>query len=812
MKKLGCPESFTEPVELYYLALQRGMTNVTITDHNVIDGCLAISHLPNTFISGEYSTYFPENKCKIHVLIYDINEKQHNEVNDVRQNIFDLVDYLNKNNIKYACAHPFFPNNDKLTFTEIEKLILLFKNWEWNGDLIPQMNQAMKNVIASLDKQKIEKLANKHNIFPSFSEPWKKNLLSGSDDHSSLNLARTYSEVRNAKNLEEFWNGIQEDQIKIFYHPSSPKKLARDVYGIAYQFYKSKFNLERKVSKDLLLCFMDRSLQSRISSNEPKISKFYQIAKRIKSRSKSNGNLTLFKLARDEAEKHIQKDRQLITIVKEGNKYNNDLNKTWFDFVNRISNNLFVHFETQILDRLLKADLFDIFHLAGSAGALYALLAPYFVGFSIYTGQRVWSTKILNYFSGSDQSWEYNNRNIRLAHFTDTFYDVNGVARTLQQKLASAIELNKDYNIITCSPKQGQFKKGVHNFEPISSFIMPEYPEQQLHFPPFLQILSHCYEEEFNHIHIATPGPVGLVGLAISRILKLPVSGTYHTAFPQYAKIFTDNSYVEDLLWKCMIWFYNQLDAVYSPSQATADELIEKGISRDKIRVYPRGVDIERFNPENQDENFFQNRFGILKDTFLISYVGRISKEKNLHLLTQAYKELLANGNKAVLVVTGDGPYRKEMENELKDTPALFTGYMEGKDLDTLYASVDCLVLPSTTDTFGNVVLEAQASGIPVIVTDQGGPSENVIDGETGFIVEANSSKDILRVILEMVENPYRCREMGAAARKYMETRSFRKAFNNLWDMYVNEECGREKQYHFNLPDLEAAAKVAVAV
>jgi predicted metal-dependent phosphoesterase TrpH len=127
MQKLGCPESFTEPHMLYDLAIRRGMTGVTITDHNVIDGALEIADLPNTIVGCEYTTYFPQDGCKVHILVYGQNEAQHEDLSKVRENIFDLVAYCNEKRLKQICAHPIYMVNDRLTLSHIEQLVLLYK-------------------------------------------------------------------------------------------------------------------------------------------------------------------------------------------------------------------------------------------------------------------------------------------------------------------------------------------------------------------------------------------------------------------------------------------------------------------------------------------------------------------------------------------------------------------------------------------------------------------------------------------------------------------------------------------------------------
>jgi glycosyltransferase involved in cell wall biosynthesis len=431
------------------------------------------------------------------------------------------------------------------------------------------------------------------------------------------------------------------------------------------------------------------------------------------------------------------------------------------------------------------ANLFNIFSTIGSAGGLYSLLAPYFLAYAQFSKDRGLTEQIQQRFHLSSGASKKNA--FRLAHFTDTFYEVNGVAQTLQQQVYYASKHGKICKLITChSGDTGCENHHVCNFDPIGTYELPEYPEQKIYYPPFLEMLSFCYNEMINHIHIATPGPVGLAGLAIAKILKLPTSGTYHTAIPQYAQILTGDEGIEDLVWKYVRWFYDQLDVIYAPSQSTKEELSAKGIHSKKIRLYPRGIDLELFNPSRRN-GIFQRHYGLPHGIKLL-YVGRISKEKNLHLLCEMFRNLLSEGFQTQLIVVGDGPYRKEMHYEMKGLPCCFTGYLKGNALASIYASSDLFVFPSTTDTFGNVVLEAQASGLPVIVTDKGGPCENMILNQTGIICHADDTESLLAAVRTLITHPLQRKQMGIAARKYVESRSFENAFLSLWELYQNTQ------------------------
>lgn len=240
-----------------------------------------------------------------------------------------------------------------------------------------------------------------------------------------------------------------------------------------------------------------------------------------------------------------------------------------------------------------------------------------------------------------------------------------------------------------------------------------------------------------------------------------------------------------ELVWKYMVWFYNQTDVVYVPSRATGEELSEKGIPQEKIKFYPRGIDIERFHPTKAN-GFFHGRLRVIRKEVKLLYVGRVSREKNLPELVEVFKDLAALRTAVRLVVVGEGPYLEEMKRALDGLPVTFTGFLAGEDLSQAYASSDIFLFPSTTDTFGNVVLEAQASGLPVIVTDRGGPQENLIPGRTGYVIRAGDREAFLHAALQLVDNRRLLEGMKRNARKYMENRSFEAAYLRLWESYGN--------------------------
>jgi glycosyltransferase involved in cell wall biosynthesis len=534
------------------------------------------------------------------------------------------------------------------------------------------------------------------------------------------------------------------------------------------------------VSKDLLLRFADRALVPFAGEERGLMGRLrHLIAQRRCCQLLKSTPTNMKDIIQKEAAEIITEDPAIHEMVEAaaGQAWKNE--RIWFQFVDQISEKILGPFADSALKNLSGANLFDVFQTVGSAASLYAMLSPCFVGYTFFSKDRRFCEQYRKRFDSNDSATQ--KPKLKVAHFTDTFYDVNGVAKTLQMEAQTALKNGKQLTMITCGCETDM--PGVVNFAPIGAFDLPEYPGMKLYYPPLLKMLDYCYEQGFTHIRSATPGPLGLAALAISRILKLPLYGTYHTALPQYADLLTDDAGVADLMWKYTVWYYNQMDVVYVPSEATGEELCHKGVQKEKIRFYARGIDVNRFHPSKRN-GFFKSRYGFTGEEIKLLYVGRVSKEKNMPLLSEIYRSLAAVRPNVRLVVVGEGPYLEEMKESIKDLPVAFTGFLAGEDLAQAYASSDIFIFPSTTDTFGNVVLEAQASGLPVIVTDEGGPRENLVPGKTGFIVPSKQKEVLLDALLSLVDDPALREKMRFHAREYMENRSFEAAFLQLWDSY----------------------------
>jgi hypothetical protein len=243
LRKFNCPESFTSPEFIYKTAKKAGMDYVTKTDHNTISGALKIAHLPGVFISVEVTAYFPEDGCKIHVVVLDISEAVYQDIMQLRKNIYELSTYLNLNKIVHFIAHPLYAQHEILNADHIEKMILLFQVFEVkNGSRAPRFNRFMERVVDGLTPEIINRLADRHNLEPVGEHPWRKAKVGGSDDHSGFFIARAHTVAPEAATIPDFHDSVSAGRSLAAGEDGDPLTLAHSLYGIGHSFYRSRFS------------------------------------------------------------------------------------------------------------------------------------------------------------------------------------------------------------------------------------------------------------------------------------------------------------------------------------------------------------------------------------------------------------------------------------------------------------------------------------------------------------------------------------------------------------------------------------------
>ncbi len=756
MRKFNCPESYTAPLQLYQSALARGMDFVTITDHNAISGALEIAHLPQTFISSEITAHFPENGCKVHVVVLDITESQFHEIMGLRKNVHELTAYLKQQRIAHFLAHPLYAQNDKLTIEIIERSLLLFSTFEVrNGCRARRFNQVTETLVGSLTPAIMERLADKHGIAPGSPTPWLKGIVGGSDDHGGLFIARAHTCAQAGATLPEFLTAIQNGRSWADGQHGGPLTMAHSLYGVAHSFYRERFGERRRTATPFVSALLDRffNLGPAKGSFVEKIRLFVlkNLPESGSTREKS------FEQLLDSEARQLLNDAPFLAELKEA-----DLNRKIFMVTSRLVNRILYQYTTRFLSLTMQAGFFEYLNTVGTIGLVHLLVSPYYLAFfHQHKGKELIAAIRARFPEAPLQPVEE-----KIALFTDTLDEINGVAITIRRLIGTARERGVKLTVITCSDHDSSQREGVKQFKPVGDFVLPEYPELKLSFPPILDLLQYIEQEGITSIHVSTPGTVGLLGLLIGRLMDIPVAGTYHTDIPQYVRTLTNDEFLEQAAWSYMTWFYNQMEEVLVPSAGTREQLLSHGLAPEKLQPLPRWVDTEQFSPVKRVEQYWQQR-GLAGELTLL-YVGRVSKEKALDLLVEAFRTLVREGLPVGLAIVGDGPYRAEMEAELAGYPALFTGFLQGEQLQQAYASADLFVFPSATDTFGNVVLEAQAAGLPVIVSDAGGPRELMQAGSTGLVFPADDLTELLAALRRLAQSPLLRVRMAQAARNFV--------------------------------------------
>lgn len=756
MRKFNVPESYTSPKHLYRVARERGMDFVTITDHNAISGALEIGHLPGTFISSEITVHFPENGCKVHVVVLHITESQFSDIMRLRKNIHELVAYLHSENIVHFLAHPLYAQNEKLNLEIIERSLLLFTTFEIkNGCRSPRFNGFTKRLVSSLDATVIERLSNKYNMQPYGGTPWTKGVVGGSDDHGGLFIARAHTTVYDAGTIDEFITGIKNGDSWADGDDGGALTMAHSLYGIAHCFYRERLGQRRRGATPFVSALLDRffNIGADKGSFIEKIRLF--ILKNLPA-SRDHKSKSFEEILDSEA-RLLLNDAQFLKGIS-----NVDSDRKIFAVTSRLANRLIFHYSKRLMTLPQTAGFFDYLNTVGTIGLVHALISPYYLAFH----HQHKGKELIRDLTNALPEMHHKAAPEKIALFTDTLDEINGVAITIKRLISTARSRGVELTVITAGDISEDVIEGVKKFPSVGDFVLPEYPELKLNFPPILDVMDFIEREGFTRIHISTPGTVGLLGLLIARVMDIPVAGTYHTDIPQYVRSLTNDEFLEQAAWSYMIWFYSQMEEVLVPSSGTREQLQARGLPPERMKPLPRWVDTDVYCPEMRNPSFWKSR-GIGLGRTVLLYVGRVSREKGLELLVAAFRELVDSGASIALAIIGDGPYREEMETALAGYPAVFTGYLAGELLQCGYASADLFVFPSATDTFGNVVLEAQASGLPVIVSDEGGPRELMIDGETGVVFRAGSKDSLVAAIRSALSNPDRISCMGHSARNF---------------------------------------------
>jgi glycosyltransferase involved in cell wall biosynthesis len=334
---------------------------------------------------------------------------------------------------------------------------------------------------------------------------------------------------------------------------------------------------------------------------------------------------------------------------------------------------------------------------------------------------------------------------MRIAYVTEAYPpDINGVALTVQRTVNDLRRRGHVVEVIR--PRQCGEPRGKANNEWLSSgCALPMYREVRFGWASPRLLAAHLEAMQAELVHVATPGPLGCLAVTAANRLGIPTSSDFRTHFDVYSRHY-GLGWLEPAIGAYLRWFHNRTGCSFVPTQQARQALQSRGF--DHLCVVGRGVDLARFSPRQRDPALRASWSPAGAPILL--HVGRLAAEKNVELALQAARRApeLVPGTR--LIVVGDGPRRRALERAYPE--AIFLGMQTGNQLAKIYASADAFLFPSLSDTFGNVVLEALASGLPVVAFDTAAPSEYVVDGINGRLVEPGNSDAFVRATCDLVQ------------------------------------------------------------
>jgi glycosyltransferase involved in cell wall biosynthesis len=387
------------------------------------------------------------------------------------------------------------------------------------------------------------------------------------------------------------------------------------------------------------------------------------------------------------------------------------------------------------------------------------------------------------------EQFPVNSRRLRVALVTETYPpEINGVAMTLGQ-IVNALQA-RDHQVQLIRPRQGDepHPEDEANLEQVlrPGIPIPNYSGLNIGLPA-KRLLSKLWTlRRPDVVHIATEGPLGWSALAAANKLRIPVLAGFHTNFHSYSRHY-GFSWLKKPIYAYLRKFHNQARLTMVPTKKLRDDLTMAGYRN--VEVLARGVDSRLFDPLRRDPAL-KKSWGLGEDGLAVVYVGRIAPEKNLDLLVRAYQAMARIRPNTRLVLVGDGP---ELEPfKARHPEFVFCGPRTGEDLARHYASADAFLFPSTTETFGNVLLEAMASGLPSVSYDYAAAGEFVRHGENGLKVPIDDEAQFIAQAEWLAAHPEARPGMAAQARETVQTISWDEIFRRLEGFYLQVVKERE--------------------
>ncbi len=766
-RALGLPECATPPEEVYELAKARGMDFVTITDHDTIDGVLQIAERPDVFVSEELTARFRGEAQAVHVLCYGITADDHEWLQAHSDDVELCAGYLREREIACALAHPYYTVAAPLGRRHLRRLAELFEAWEVrNGARAPELNRPAAVYVATRDGVG----------------------LGGSDDHAGTDIGRTFTQAPAASDPARFLAHVRAGRVSAHGAQGSAAKWAHAAIAIALRSvtlgerpHERSYGAEGELAHERSCGPEDeRAVSSAGSGVDP--ARVLTMVNRLLREGDARHGATGTDLDPEDARCLLRAWRAALDLEQLDERGLLDLMQQ-----QSFSHGALYRRACRMHERRLRAAVADVVSFSGAGsgagagpaegaraarGIFEACIAvlPYAPATAFLANEqaKVAAIPASAAHAGSAGREREESESARVAIVADGIGSTHGVTRTIEQIRQREVP-GFDLEVVGTDPDVDRRLSAVAEVE------VPFYPGLRIGVPSLPAAVQTLADGHFDAIHVCTPGPAGIAGVLIARALGVPLIGSYHTELTAYAALRGGRRELAQTVELAMGAFYGACDIVLSPSPAADEALRAIGVGADRVMRWDRGVDGGRFKPRERSPQPPDGALNVL-------YAGRITREKGIDLLAQAFLRAHAREPRLHLLLAGGGPERERLA-ELLGAHGTFLGWLEGEQLAEAYALADVFLFPSSTDTFGQVVLEAQASAVPVLAVARGGPLSLIEQRVSGLLCEPEPDA-IAEALLELASSPLLRERLATAALAAVRERTWERALERLADGY----------------------------
>jgi glycosyltransferase involved in cell wall biosynthesis len=741
------------------------MSLVTLTDHDTIEGGLQLLGFPDFFLSEEVTAKFPENGCVMHVLTWNITPAQHERIQDCRNDIYRLCEYLNREQIAHGLAHPLLSPSWQLDAGLLEKALLLFPTLEAvNGLTDRRIEPDLGVILDRLSPEAIAALSRKHGITPYGATPHRKALTAGSDDHVHRRCGTVFTEVDEAGLAPvAFLERCLGGEGRLVGQQGHLDAMTMCVKHTTYHHLKQR-QTERADFRNPFVEMMDL-----MAGRDP--------GPECGGGGRGFVDSLLHGLERASVE--VGKPFDILEVPERPSEEDD---ARVIAGISRVVDKVIERALGDVLSGAQDFDLYRIFAALRDVAGGLVTAAPVFFAADHFGKQdqqvrRIWSTWT---------AYPLPPRPERLGVFTDSLDNVDGVSTWCMRFVDQAKNAGREVLIPYCGELAENIRAaGVpaafHRLPALTGFTLPLYSRMRMHIPSLIDALGWVWRERISHVELATPGPMGLVGLLVAKVLRLPITASYHTEVPSLIQPLGGNALMERTARRYLSWFYSHVDRVFAFSSGSKRSLVDMGVSPEKISLMPVAVNPDEFSPSHRSMGIFDLLKLDVADRPVVLSVGRISEEKNLPLIVSAIERLQGRRPPPVLVIVGDGPERSTLERRYRDQPYVkFAGLQCGDVLRKLYASAKAFVFASRIDTLGLVNMEAMSSGVPVLVPEDACIAEFVVSGRSAECYEF-SAGGLSTALGRVLDDPSRAAALAEGGRLAMIERWEQASFSRIW-------------------------------